>query len=148
MNIEAFFKISYGLYIISSKSGTKMNGYIGNTVFQVTAEPAQVAISCSKENYSSHIIQESNAFSISVLEQTVSSELIGLFGYTSGKTANKFESVHYKTGKTGVPVVLENSIAYFECRVVKSVDVGSHLLFIGEIVSGEPHQPRRDTPDV
>ena len=51
MNIEAFFKVSYGLYIIGSAYDGKRSGYVANTAFQVTAEPARFAISCSKNNY-------------------------------------------------------------------------------------------------
>jgi flavin reductase (DIM6/NTAB) family NADH-FMN oxidoreductase RutF/rubredoxin len=137
MNIEAFFKISYGLYVVSSKSGSKMNGYISNTVFQVTAEPAQFAISCSKNNFSSGLIKESNAFSISVLERDTGANVIGTFGYKSGKDIDKFTGFTYKTGKTGSPILLENSIAWFECKVIQTIDTGTHIVFIGELVDGD-----------
>jgi len=69
MNIEAFFKVSYGLYIIGAGHKGKLSGYVANTAFQVTAEPARFAISCSKDNYTIDIIRKSGAFSISVLEK-------------------------------------------------------------------------------
>ena len=34
MNIEAFYKITYGLYVVSAASGGRKNGYIGNTAFR------------------------------------------------------------------------------------------------------------------
>jgi len=40
-------------------------------------------------------------------------------------------------GITGVPVVLDYSIAVFECRLVQTIDAGTHLIFIGELVSSE-----------
>ena len=137
MNIEAFYKISYGLYVVGCKSGNKINGYISNTVFQVTAEPAQFAISCSKNNFSSEIIKESKAFSISVLEKDTGAKVIGTFGYKSGKDIDKFEGFSYKTGKTGSPILLENTIAWFECKVVQTVDTWTHIVFIGELVDGD-----------
>lgn len=137
MNVEAFYKISYGLYAVCSKSGTKLNGYISNTVFQVTAEPAQFAISCSKNNFSSAMIADSKAFSISVLEKDTGPNIIGTFGYRSGKDTDKFKDVKYITGETGAPILLDNTIAWFECRLVNSFDMGSHILFIGELVNSE-----------
>jgi flavin reductase (DIM6/NTAB) family NADH-FMN oxidoreductase RutF/rubredoxin len=134
INFEAFFKVTYGLYIVSSQGDGKKGGYISNTVFQVTAEPVQFAVCCSKKNYTSLLIKESKAFSISVLEKDTSAELIGLFGYKSGRDINKFENVEYITTETGVPVVLDNTLAWFECSVVKTYDVGSHLIFIGTLV--------------
>ncbi len=144
MNIEAFFKISYGLYAVCSKSGLKLNGYISNTVFQVTAEPAQFAISCSKNNFTTGIISESKAFSISVLEKDTGPNVIGTFGYRSGKDTDKFTGLNYKTGKTGVPILLDNTIAWFECKVVNTFDMGSHLLFVGELVDHELCMADRD----
>lgn len=137
MDIKAFFKLSYGLFVISSKYGDKINGYIANTAFQVTAEPPKLAISCHKDNLSSDIILKSKGFSISVLEKETDPDLIGLFGYNSGKNKNKFEQTNYKYGKTGMPVVLDNTIAYFECEVVDVIDVGTHYLFIGQVVEAE-----------
>ena len=137
MNLEAFFKMTYGLYLISSKHGDQVSGYIANTAFQVTAEPPQIAISCHKENTSAGVIDSSGVFSISVLEKNTDAGLIGLFGYQSGSDDGKFERVNYKIGKTGAPVILTHSIAYFECKVVDKFDVGSHFLFIGEVVEGE-----------
>ena len=144
MNIEAFYKISYGLYAVCSKSGSKLNGYISNTVFQVTSEPAQFALSCSKNNFTTSIISESKAFSISVLEKETGPNIIGTFGYRSGKDTDKFKDIKFKTGKTGSPILIDNVIAWFECRVVASHDVGSHILFIGELIDSELCMPGKE----
>jgi len=137
MNFEAFYKLSYGLYVISSKSGDKLNGYIANTAFQVTAEPSQVAISCNKNNLSTGIIGKSKVFSISVLEQDTSADLIGLMGYKSGKDIDKFEDLNYITGKTGAPIVLDHAIAWFDCEVSQTIDVGTHIIFVGKVIDSE-----------
>ena len=137
MNIEAYFKVTYGLYVVSTVNGEKLNGYISNTVFQVTADPAQFAIACSKNNYTAEMIAKSNVFSISVLQRDTRPEIIGAFGYRSGKEFDKFSSFSYKTGKTGSPVLLDDVLAWFECEVVQTIDCGSHLLFIGKVVDGD-----------
>ena len=134
MSFEAFFKISYGLYIISAGSKEKMNGYVANTAFQVTSEPAQIAISCSKNNFTTSIIQDSGSFSISILKKDAKPNTFGPFGYKSGKEIDKFASVNYKIGALGTPILLDDTLAWFECKLVNTVDVGTHLLFIGEIV--------------
>ena len=137
INLDAFFKISYGLYIVSAESAGKMGGYVSNAVFQVTAEPAQFAVCCSKNNYTASLINESRAFSISVLKKDTPQDIISLFGYKSGKDVNKFEKVKYIKKITGAPILVEETLAWFECRVVQTVDVGTHLLFTAEIVSNE-----------
>lgn len=141
MDFKAFFKLSYGLYIISSESRGKKNGYVANTAFQVTAEPAQVAISCNKDNLTCEMIEESGRFSISILKQDASKNILGTFGYKSGKDIDKFTAAEYVTGKSGVPIVTDECIAWFECKVVNKLDVGSHILFIGKVLENKLLEP-------
>jgi flavin reductase (DIM6/NTAB) family NADH-FMN oxidoreductase RutF/rubredoxin len=136
-NIEALFTISYGLYIVCSGSREQGNGFISNTVFQVTAEPARFAACCSKKNYTSDFISRTGAFSVSVLHRNASPEIFGRFGYKSGKDTDKLEGMQVIYGETGVPIVLNDCIAFLEFRVIQTLDVGTHLLFIGELVHSE-----------
>lgn len=137
LNSEAFFKMSYGIYLIASSDGEELSAFIANTAFQVTSSPPKVAISCHKDNHSAGVIRKSGLFSISVLEKGTDPGLIGLFGYKSGNEKEKFRRVKYKTGITGAPVILTHTTAYFECRVVDSFDLGTHILYIGEVVDAE-----------
>jgi flavin reductase (DIM6/NTAB) family NADH-FMN oxidoreductase RutF/rubredoxin len=137
IQFEALFKISYGLYIVSSGNKNKGNGFISNTVFQVTAEPPQFASCCNKENYTAGFIQESGAFTVSVLHTDTSPDIITRFGYKSGKDFDKMAGINIRIGETGVPVVLNDCIAFLECKVVQTIDVGTHLMFIGELVQAE-----------
>lgn len=144
IDINAFFKISYGLYIVSSGNQNQGNGFISNAVFQVTAQPAQFAVCCNKDNFSSKVISDAKAFSISILKQEASSELIGLFGYKSGKDVDKMASIKAIYGETGVPMVTDDALAVFECKLVHTFEVATHYIFIGEVIhtqvlaDGEP----------
>jgi flavin reductase (DIM6/NTAB) family NADH-FMN oxidoreductase RutF/rubredoxin len=137
INFEALFKISYGLYIVSSGDKTRGNGFISNTVFQVTAEPPRFAVCCNKNNFTAGFIQKYEAFSVSILSQSSSSEIFGKFGYKSGKDFDKMNGTQTKYGVTSVPIVLDESIAYLECKVVQNLDVGTHLIFVGELVDAD-----------
>jgi len=137
MNTEAFFKITYGLYIISSAYKDKLSGYVANTAFQVTADPARFAISCSKNNFTVDIIRKRKAFSISILKQDCSREIISRFGYHTSADTDKFKDTNYNTGLTGVPIVTEECIAWFECEVEREVELDTHVIFIGRLVENE-----------
>ena len=137
INYEAFFKISYGLYIVSAGDESKRNGFISNSVFQVTADPPQFAACCNKENYTAELIKKQAAYSISILSQEAETKLIGSFGYKSGRDIDKFSAVDFKEGQHNAPVVLDDTIATIECKLVKTFDVGTHLIFIGEVVAAE-----------
>jgi len=137
IDFEALFKVTYGLYIVSSGNRNNGNGFISNTVFQVTAEPPQFAACCNKKNYTSGLIEKHGYFSVSVLHQKATPELFGRFGYKSGKDLNKFEGINIKYGETGVPIVMNDSVAFLECKVVQKFDLGTHNLYIGELINAQ-----------
>ncbi|MCS7143472.1 MAG: flavin reductase family protein [Archaeoglobaceae archaeon] len=137
MNLSALYKISYGLYIVTSVKEKKFAGQIANTVFQVTSEPPKIAVCLNKKNATHEFVKESRVFGISVLEKETPLQFIGKFGFKSSREINKFEGVNYRIGKTGVPLVLEHSVAILEAEVKGECDVGTHTLFIGELVDAE-----------
>ena len=137
INIEALFKVSYGLYVVSSGDKTRGNGFISNTVFQVTSSPPRFASCCNKDNYTAEFIKKSGAFSVSVLHQETPAGIFGRFGYKSGRDIDKMDGMKIHYGETGVPIVLDEAIAYLECKVVQTHDVGTHWLFIGELVQAD-----------
>ena len=137
IDIEAFKRMSYGLYIVCSGNQDKGNGYISNSVFQVTAKPAQIAACCHKDNYTSKIIDKTGSYSISILHNEAETSVIDKFGYQSGEDVDKLQGMRVEYGGTGVPIVLNSVIAWIECKVVKKVDVGTHIMFIGEVLQTE-----------
>jgi len=134
MNRAALHKISYGLYIVTSGQGDKFNGQIANSMFQVTSNPATIAISINKENYSHELIRFSRKFAVSILSEATPMTFIGLFGFKSGRDVNKLQNVKTKTGITGVPIVVENTVSYIEVELEKEMDCGTHTIFMGNIV--------------
>jgi flavin reductase (DIM6/NTAB) family NADH-FMN oxidoreductase RutF/rubredoxin len=137
MNEQALYLINYGLYIVGSKVDSKINAQISNTVFQVTDKPNTIVISINKSNYTHEFIEASKLFTVSIIAKTAPLSLIGNFGFKSGKNVNKFEKISHLLTKNGLPVVLEHTLGYIECRVVNSIDVFTHTLYIGEVIDAE-----------
>lgn len=137
MKLKAFHKLSYGVYIVASQYQGKKVGYIANTAFQVTSQPEQIAISCHKNNQSTRVILDAGMFSLSVLKQDINLKLIGDFGFMSSADLDKFKGVNYITARTGAPIVMDGTVAWFDCKVVKTVDVGTHYLIIGEVLDAD-----------
>jgi len=137
MNLNALHKIGYGMYIVGSHKGEKLNGQIANTVFQITSEPPTVAVSINKNNLTNEYIKASKVFAASVLCQTTPLPFIGGFGFKSGRDTDKLKGVNYKVGQTGSPVILDNTVAYLEAEVIQDVEIGTHTIFIGKVVAAE-----------
>lgn len=137
MNKAVLHKISYGLYIITSGQEGRYNGQIGNTLFQVTSEPATIAISINKQNYTHELIGLSRKFAVSILSEEAPMTLIGLFGFKCGREINKLQNAKTRQGKTGVPIVLDHSVGYLEAEVTQELSCGTHTIFIGKVVDAE-----------
>ncbi|MFH1619652.1 MAG: flavin reductase family protein [bacterium] len=134
---KALSCFTYGIYIVSSRDGDKLNGQVVNTAFQLTAKPPRVAVSIHRDNLTHSLIKKSGLFSVSVLDENTPMTFIGLFGFKSGRDTDKFSGTSCKTGVTGCPMVTDNSLAIVEARVTQSLDIGTHTLFIGEIAGAE-----------
>ena len=139
MNIDTFFKLTSGVYIVASGSRKQQNAFIATTVMQITAIPAKIIMACNKDNFTTHLVQEYKAFSASIVKQSYKATTIGTFGFRSGKDFNKFEHCNeFIFGKnTQVPIVLEDSMAWFECELTDEIDVGTHLLFVGKVIDAQ-----------
>ncbi len=133
---SALFKISYGLFIVTSVKGERINGQIANTVFQITSEPMRVAVGINKSNLTHEFMQESGVLGITVLGQD-GHDLVRRFGYSSGRERDKFAGLEYFRATTGVPII-RGGIAFLEGQILrdKSVDVGTHTLFIADVIDG------------
>ncbi len=137
MDSKALYRIGYGVYIIGSKKGEKINAQIANTIFQITSEPPTVAVSINKKNLTHEYIHESRVFSASILNNEAPLSFIGTFGFKSGRDTNKFDGIKYKIGSSGAPVVLDYAVSSLEVKVTQEVDAGTHTLFIGQVVEAE-----------
>jgi len=138
MNARTLHKVSYGLYIISSINDGKMNGQIANTVFQITNEPKTMAISINKENFTHEFIEKSGLFSVSILAESAPMPFIGTFGFKSGRDIDKFKDIKYELHKdSSLPIIKDYVSGFLILKVIKSIDVFTHTIFIGEVIDGD-----------
>ena len=138
MNTNALFKISYGLYILTAREGEKDNGCIVNSIMQVTSEPLQIAVCVNKTNYTCEIIQHTKKFNVSVLAEGVGFDVFKNFGYQCGRNVDKFASFYdTKRSNNGVLYITKNTNAYISAYVQQEIDLGSHIMFIAQLVDAE-----------
>lgn len=137
MDWKAFEKLSYGLYIVSAKHGEQTSGCVVNTLGQVTVTPVQVTVTVNKENYTTQLIQKSGYFTGIALARSADMNLIGTFGFKSSRDYDKFKDFRTDTDLNKIPYVKEQVCARFSCKVVDFMDVGTHIIFVGEVQEAE-----------
>ena len=137
MDTKALFKIGYGLYVLTAKD-EKDNGCIINTVMQVTSTPLQIAIAVNKRNYTNEIIQKTRKFNLSILSEKADFSIYEHFGYKSGRDTDKFATFcDVKRSPNGLLYITKGTNAYLSAYVQNEIDLGTHSLFIGQLVASE-----------
>lgn len=131
---EAFFKFSYGLFVLTAKEGHKDNGCIINTALQLTDNPRRISIAVNKQNYTHDMILKTGIFNVSILTEEVPFKVFQHFGFQSGKTVNKFENYEGATrSANGLMYLSEHTNAYLSGKVIDAIDYGTHTLFVAEV---------------
>ena len=138
MDNKVLFNIGYGLYVLSANEGEKDNGCIINTVMQVTSDPLQIAIAVNKKNYTNEMIQRTKKFNVSILAESAKFELFEHFGFHSGRDTDKFaDFFDTKRSPNGVLYITQNTNSYMSAYVKQEIDLGTHTLFIAQLVAAE-----------
>ena len=83
------------------------------------------------------LIETSGTFSGVVLSDDVEMDLIRRFGFQCGKDVKKYDGIPQGRDSLNNPYPTEGVCARFTCRVVSSMDVGSHMIIVGEVVEAE-----------
>ena len=142
MDNKALFNITYGLYLLTTRDGGRDNGCIINTVNQVAESPVRIAVSVSKRNLTCEMIEKSGEFNVSAITSLASFELFRRFGMQSGRDSDKFEGFSgVKRSENGILYLTETSNMYLSAKLVEKHDLGTHMLFIAEVVEGEVLSP-------
>ena len=138
MDKKAMYKLTYGLFVLTANENGKENGCIINTAIQAAGDPNQVSISVSKQNYTHDMIVRTGKFTVSSITEKADFSLFKRFGFQSGKDTDKFQGFDgWMRGINGVTYITESTNAYISVEVEKSVDLGSHTLFIGKVTDME-----------
>ncbi|MBR5529658.1 MAG: flavin reductase [Oscillospiraceae bacterium] len=129
--------MSYGLYVLTAGDASD-NGCIIDAAAQVANDPARIAISVQMGNYTREIIEKTGKFNLSVLTEDAPFEVFKRFGMQSGRDVDKFQDfTATKRSHNGLLYVTENTNAFMSCKVVSQSDLGSHMLFVGEVTESK-----------
>jgi len=116
--------------IITSSHRGHRYGMTATAVCSATADPPTVLACVNRVTATHRAISDSRLFCVNVLRHE-DRELSGLFSGAQ-KVDERFRAEHWTTLATGAPVLL-NALVSFDCRVVNSLDHGTHTIFLGEV---------------
>ncbi|HAV00569.1 MAG: flavin reductase [Lachnospiraceae bacterium] len=137
MDNKTMYKLSYGLFVLTAKD-EKDNGCITNTAIQVTSEPNRISLAVNKSNYTHDMIIKTGIFTVSIISEDADFELFKHFGFQSGRDVDKFEGfADCKRLENGTLAITKGVNGYICGKVINTVDLGTHTLFIADVTDME-----------
>ncbi|MDR0914767.1 MAG: flavin reductase [Oscillospiraceae bacterium] len=133
----SLFKISYGLYVLTTKFCGRDNGCIINTPVQVADNPLLITISINKQNYSTEVLQQTGECNLSVLAKSVPFSVFENFGFKSGRDTDKLAGVDISRTENGLCYLNQFTNAVISLKVISNRDLGSHIEFLCEVTEAK-----------
>ena len=134
MDSTAIFKLSYGMFFLGCEYNGEKNICVVNTVSQVTQEPLRVSVTVLKGNFTNDLMLKAKKFSVGIISEKVSLDMIDHFGSQSGRDVDKLADVDCKVDKLNNPLFDSGCVASLCCSVTQTIDLGSHTMYIADIV--------------
>lgn len=131
-------KIQYGLFVITTIADGRDNGCISNTFQLVTVQPNQVSVCLNKQNLTTEMIRKSGVLTASIISVNADFSLFKRFGFQSGRSVDKFKDFNgCERVANGTLAITSGTNAYISAKVSQTIDLGTHLMFIGEVTGME-----------
>ena len=137
MDAKALFKFSSGLYVVSACEGDDYGACVINTGLQLTSQPLQVEVVVNKQNHTEGVIERAGHFALVALTEEADMPFIGRFGFRTSTDFDKFGGIECLKTVLGDPYPPQNAACVIACEVVQTLDVGTHVIFVGEVKDAE-----------
>lgn len=138
MDTKALRQLTYGLYLATARdTDGRAVGCTVNTGMQLTSGPYRVMVAVNKENATRGAIERSGRFALTCLTKDATMDLIGTFGFRSSADTDKFAAFETAETPSGVPYVRTAASSVVGCKVAAALEVGTHVLFVGEVEDAE-----------
>ncbi len=138
MDPKALYKFTYGLYLLTAREEGTDNGCIVNTAIQVANDPTRISVAAIRGNKTCEMIQATGVFNISAITTAAKFDLFRRFGMQSGRDVDKFAGFGGAArSENGLYYLTDCANMYMSAKVVEQHDLGSHILFIGEVTDAQ-----------
>jgi flavin reductase (DIM6/NTAB) family NADH-FMN oxidoreductase RutF/nitroreductase len=124
--------IASSVAVITTNQGDRNHGMTATAMCSVSADPATILIVVNRSTRSHPIISATKSFTVNILAEN--QHAIG--GRFASKHDNPFDGIDYRIGANGSPIIRDVA-AHIECATVSEIDVGTHTIFVGNVIGGD-----------
>jgi flavin reductase (DIM6/NTAB) family NADH-FMN oxidoreductase RutF len=106
-----------------------------NAVTSVSLEPLLLLICVDKRTVTHQFLEEAQHFAVNILAED-QEQVSRALASRDSEDARRLVGYRYRSGETGAPI-LEDCLAYVECRITEVLEGGDHSIFMGQVEGGE-----------
>ena len=128
------WKIPNALALIGSRSGTERNAMTASWITQLSMEPVLIGVGVENTAVTHRLISEGGSFTVN-LWNAEDTRVFVKFSKPAAYADGTLNGRAVREATTGAPV-FEEAIAWMDCEVRHAIDLGTHTLFVGELVDG------------
>ena len=131
---KGVYNLAYGMYVLTTREDGRDYGCLVNTAMEVSRNPGRIAVCLVKRNLTCEVLQRTGIFNFCALTEAAPYEIFHRFGMTSSRKTEKFaDCPGLGRASNGLAYLTDYVNMYLSAEVVETVDLGDHILFIGQI---------------
>ncbi len=123
-----------GVTVVTTRHNDRVRAILVTSFISVAVDPVTVLVSISRSGETHHILESSKVFAVNILHEGQAS-LANRLGYLNEPAARALIGVPHHAEVTGAPI-LDDCLAYLDCRVMTSFETAQHTLYVGVVEAG------------
>lgn len=133
------WKIPNALALVGSRSGDERNAMTTSWITQLSMAPVLIGVGVDNESVTRRLIDSGGCFTVN-LWNADDTRVFVKFSKPAQDDGTSLNGRPVRAATTGAPV-FEEAAAWIDCEVRHRLDLGSHTLFVGEVVDAAINDP-------
>ena len=129
------WKIPNALALIGSRAGEERNAMTASWITQLSMEPVLIGVGVENTAVTHRLISEGGSFTVNLWD-SADTRVFVKFSKPATYADGTLNGRAVREAATGAPV-FDEAIAWMDCEVRHAIDLGTHTLFVGELVAGD-----------
>jgi flavin reductase (DIM6/NTAB) family NADH-FMN oxidoreductase RutF len=126
------WKIPNALALVGSADGEQWNAMTTTWISQLSMEPVLIGVGVDNSSVTHRLIDGGGSFTLN-LWPSDETKVFVKFSKPATREGDTLNGFPVTTATTGAPV-FAGALAWLDCEVRHSLDLGTHTLFVGEVV--------------
>jgi flavin reductase (DIM6/NTAB) family NADH-FMN oxidoreductase RutF len=133
------WKIPNALALVGSQAGDERNAMTTSWITQLSMEPVLIGIGVDNSAVTHRLISDGGCFTVN-LWNAEDTRVFVKFSKPAADDGSTLNGRAVRAATTGAPV-FEEAVAWLDCTVRHTLDLGTHTLFVGEVVDAAINDP-------